>query len=129
MPQYDVIVIAAGISGLTVAKNLQDNNVDCIILEVNAHIGGRCWAKDGIDLGASWVHSCEGTEKFKNVADFTVCKNLCCDSIIDPDVDIVYGVPSSVLKEYSMRGAMNVLWTLSYGMPSAVYLFGSRRHP
>lgn len=102
MPQYvDVIIIGAGISGLTIASNLQAKHKDVIILEASAHIGGRCWAKNGIDVGASWLHSCEGTKKYEDIADFSMCKHKCCDTTIDPDVDVVYGIPPSVLGEYA----------------------------
>lgn len=100
---YDVIIIGAGVSGLTIASNLlaKDPNLDLVILEANGHVGGRCWAKNGIDMGASWIHSCEGLKKYKALADITMCKQTCCDTYIDPEVDAILGIPSTTLHEYA----------------------------
>jgi len=49
------IIIGAGISGLTIASKLQNN--DYIILEARERIGGRVFTNDkNIDDGAAWVH-------------------------------------------------------------------------
>ena len=49
------IIIGAGISGLTIASKL--DNEDYIILEARERIGGRVFTNDkNIDDGAAWVH-------------------------------------------------------------------------
>ena len=49
------IIIGAGISGLTIASKLQ--NDEYIILEARERIGGRVFTNDkNIDDGAAWVH-------------------------------------------------------------------------
>lgn len=56
-----VVVIGAGISGLTAAQILIDNNYDVTILEANNRIGGRIYTNTSlfehpVDIGASWIH-------------------------------------------------------------------------
>jgi monoamine oxidase len=58
---YDVIIVGAGMSGLTAAKELQRGNADTrvLILEATDRIGGRARTlKKGppIDLGGAWLH-------------------------------------------------------------------------
>jgi monoamine oxidase len=59
-----VLVIGAGISGITAARELLDAGIDCEILEARNRIGGRiCQAQEfdvPIDLGASWIHQVNG---------------------------------------------------------------------
>ena len=59
-----VLVIGAGIAGLTVANALAHAGVDCVVLEARPRIGGRLYTADldgsGVDLGGSWLHHPEG---------------------------------------------------------------------
>lgn len=59
-----IIIIGAGISGLSAAKELIQHGIDVIILEARERIGGRIWKADNfdipIDLGASWIHQMNG---------------------------------------------------------------------
>jgi monoamine oxidase len=55
-----VIVIGAGLSGLTAARSLADAGRAVIVLEARDRIGGRVWTEDGVDLGAHWIHGTEG---------------------------------------------------------------------
>lgn len=54
-----IIVIGAGVSGLSCASELQRCGHDVVVLEGRSRIGGRVWTDDRIgfpvDLGASWV--------------------------------------------------------------------------
>lgn len=101
MISMDVVIIGAGVSGLTIAMKLLNAGKSFIILDANGHIGGRCWAKNDIDLGASWVHRCDSVKKVRDIADIDMCKQTSCDSYIDPDTDVIMGVPTEVLKEYA----------------------------
>ena len=55
-----VIVVGAGIAGLTVANALSHGGVDCVVLEARARIGGRLHTIDlagsPVDMGGSWIH-------------------------------------------------------------------------
>jgi polyamine oxidase len=55
-----VIVIGAGVSGLTCATLLLDAGVDVSIIEARDRIGGRVWtghiAGHDVDLGGAWIH-------------------------------------------------------------------------
>ena len=56
----DVIVIGAGIAGLSAARALADRGVNVQVLEARDRIGGRVWTVDRLDLGAQWIHGTEG---------------------------------------------------------------------
>jgi monoamine oxidase len=59
---YDVIVIGAGIAGLSATKELQHLGHSVLILEANNRIGGRAYVgyigddKVPIDYGGAWIH-------------------------------------------------------------------------
>ena len=59
-----VLVIGAGIAGLTVANALAHAAIDCVVLEARNRIGGRLYTGDlggsPVDLGGSWIHHPEG---------------------------------------------------------------------
>jgi polyamine oxidase len=59
-PVERVVVVGAGIAGLTVANALTRAGVDCVALEARDRIGGRLHTVDlagsPADLGGSWVH-------------------------------------------------------------------------
>ena len=73
-PIADVIVVGAGLSGLTTAKDLRRAGKTVLVLEATDRIGGRAHTDtsfsaskksgaatwfDGIDLGAAWIHGAD----------------------------------------------------------------------
>ena len=59
-PVERVVVIGAGISGLTIANALTHAGVQTVVLEARDRIGGRLHTVDlagsPVDLGGSWIH-------------------------------------------------------------------------
>ena len=62
--KQQIIVIGAGIAGITAAKKLQTQGYRVIILEGRDRIGGRIWTDNSLgvplDLGAAWIHTVDG---------------------------------------------------------------------
>jgi polyamine oxidase len=59
-----VVVVGAGIAGMTAANALTRAGVDCLVLEARDRIGGRLRTADlggsPVDLGGSWIHMPDG---------------------------------------------------------------------
>jgi polyamine oxidase len=60
-PVERVVVVGAGIAGLTVANALTHGGVECVVVEARDRIGGRLHTVDlagsPVDLGGSWIHT------------------------------------------------------------------------
>jgi polyamine oxidase len=60
-PVERVVVVGAGIAGLTVANALAHDGVQCVVMEARDRIGGRLHTVDlagwPVDLGGSWIHT------------------------------------------------------------------------
>jgi monoamine oxidase len=58
--RYDVVIVGAGLAGLTAAKELLRLKHTVLILEANDRIGGRAYTADiagvPIDYGGAWLH-------------------------------------------------------------------------
>ncbi len=63
-PSTVVVVVGAGVAGLTAAKLLHDAGVRVVVLEARDRVGGRTWTADvggaKVDLGAAWLHGLRG---------------------------------------------------------------------
>jgi monoamine oxidase len=63
-PKQRIVVIGAGMAGLTAARRLADGGMDVTVLEARDRIGGRTWTNTSlgvpIDLGGAWIHGTEG---------------------------------------------------------------------
>lgn len=60
----DVIIIGAGMAGVSAARTLVDNNISVIVLEASDRVGGRTYAintsQGPVDAGAMWIHDSTG---------------------------------------------------------------------
>jgi monoamine oxidase len=65
METVDVVVIGAGVAGLTAARLLRDAGRRTVVLEARDRIGGRVHTdrsgEHTTDLGASWIHGVTGS--------------------------------------------------------------------
>ncbi|MDP9002212.1 MAG: FAD-dependent oxidoreductase [Myxococcota bacterium] len=57
----DLLVLGAGVAGLTAARRLAKSGAKVVVLEGRNRVGGRVWTDRSwtgtpIDLGASWIH-------------------------------------------------------------------------
>ena len=59
-PVERVVVVGAGIAGLTVANALAHAGVACVVVEARERVGGRLHTIDlagcPVDMGGSWIH-------------------------------------------------------------------------
>lgn len=58
----DVVVIGAGLAGITAAMKVMESGLSCVILEARSRVGGRTWSTKTssgggvVDLGAAWIN-------------------------------------------------------------------------
>ncbi len=59
---WDVVIIGAGVSGLSAACELRKSGLSILVLEARDHVGGRTWTRHEpglsapIELGAEFIH-------------------------------------------------------------------------
>jgi monoamine oxidase len=72
----DVVVIGAGLAGLTAARQLIHAGLSCIILEARDRVGGKIWSRDltdgkgTVDLGAAWINNVNQTRVYALATQF-----------------------------------------------------------
>ncbi|KAI1736027.1 putative flavin-containing amine oxidase [Xylaria scruposa] len=58
----DVVIIGAGLAGLSAAHDVLKSNLSCVVLEARDRVGGKTWSqplkdsKGYVDLGAAWIN-------------------------------------------------------------------------
>lgn len=66
----DVVIIGAGLAGLTAAHDVLRSGHTCVVLEARDRIGGKTWSQeldDGkgtVDLGAAWINDVNQTKMY-----------------------------------------------------------------
>lgn len=66
----DVVVIGAGLAGLTAATELERQGFSCIVVEARDRVGGKTWShpvssNDGVvDFGAGWINDVNQTKVY-----------------------------------------------------------------
>src|SRR5258708_22490180 len=57
---HDVVVVGAGMAGLTAARALAEAGLKVLVVEAQDRIGGRIWTRhvgdEAIELGAEFIH-------------------------------------------------------------------------
>src|SRR5436190_17298505 len=57
---YDVVVVGAGMAGLTAARSLAEAGLKVLVVEAQDRIGGRIWTRhvgdEAIEMGAEFIH-------------------------------------------------------------------------
>src|ERR1700720_3926707 len=57
---HDVVVVGAGMAGLTAARSLGEAGLKVLVVEAQDRIGGRIWTRhvgdEAIELGAEFIH-------------------------------------------------------------------------
>lgn len=94
----DVIIIGAGMAGVTAARELKERGISSIILEARDRVGGRTYSVNTsygpVDTGAMWIHdSKEGNPLY----DFTIDNGERVSRLQDYNSGSVYTADGSKL--------------------------------
>ena len=66
----DVVIIGAGLAGLSAAHDVTGKGYTCVVLEARDRVGGKTWSKsleEGkgiVDLGAAWINDTSQTKMY-----------------------------------------------------------------
>jgi monoamine oxidase len=67
----DVVIIGAGLAGLSAAHDVKGKGYTCVVLEARDRVGGKTWSKslgEGqgiVDLGAAWINDTSQTKMYE----------------------------------------------------------------
>lgn len=102
-PSEKIIVVGAGMAGLSAARSLHDAGYTVTLLEGRERIGGRVWTshawpKTPLDMGASWIHGIEGNPIT------TVAKTINAQTMVtDYENAILYDVDGNLLGDRAWK--------------------------
>ena len=59
-----MVIVGGGAAGIAACRRLRDAEIDCLLLEARARLGGRAWTISDdplcpMDLGCGWLHSAD----------------------------------------------------------------------
>lgn len=115
----NIIIIGAGLSGLTAAYNLKKKNISCKILEAQNRLGGRIETVHGrldtpIDLGATWFSDAHSSlislikeleiEPFKQ---YSEGKTIFQTKSFEPAQ--IFNIPSSEQSSYRIKNGTSAI--------------------
>lgn len=96
---FDVIIIGAGIAGLTAAQKLKKLNYSVVVLEAKNQIGGRIktdWSLGApVEIGAGWIHGPEGNPISK------LAKNVGAKTFITDDENFSVYASNGIEQDYN----------------------------
>ncbi|MEA5421090.1 FAD-dependent oxidoreductase [Spirulina sp. CCNP1310] len=97
--EADVIVVGAGMAGLTAARQLQDAGLAVLVLEGRDRLGGRIWTDRSLgvpmDMGASWIHGPDGQNPITPLAKAVGAKLF----VTDDDSVILYNTEGQPISD------------------------------
>jgi monoamine oxidase len=94
-----VLVIGAGIAGISAARKLQAEGVEVVALEARNRVGGRIWTDHSLgvplDLGAAWIHGNSLDNPVAKIVEDNDIKTL----VTDYDKAITYDTDGTLLED------------------------------
>ncbi len=105
-----VIVVGAGVSGLTAARTLKDQGAEVVVLEAKPNIGGRLltdWSMGPpFEVGAGWIHGPSPDNPAKQLCDAVNSEYY----LTDDDNLVVFDAEGEELEEDDLE-EVNDRWT------------------